>query len=158
MSDVFATFFALERRQTVEKQYSASVARVVTVGLIGLGAGIINGLLGAAGGILLIYTLPFFLKEKMPLPVPFYHGLTPPMEGRDRMATSLAVMLPVTVVSFISYWLSGVSPDLSILSWLAFPAALGGLCGAWLLGRIRADSLRKMFAVIVIVSGFRMLM
>ena len=139
------------------KQRTVSRLKTTTVGTVGFLAGIINGLLGAAGGILLVYTLPYFLKADAPLPVPFCHDLTPPMEGRDRMATALAVMLPVTAVSFISYALSGMAPALSTLTWLFLPATLGGLCGAWLLGRIQADFLRRMFAVLVIVSGIRMI-
>ena len=142
----------------MEKDRDGAVLRTVTVGVIGFCAGVINGLLGAAGGILLVYTFPLLLRKHTPLPVPFCGATTPPMERRDRLATSLAVMLPVTVVSFVSYWISGVTPDLSSLALLILPAMLGGVCGAWLLGRIRADFLKRMFALVVIVSGIRMLM
>ena len=101
--------------------------------------------------------MPHLLKVGSALPVPFVREVTPLMEGRDRMVTAMSVMLPITIISLVLYWISGVTPSLSALIWLAIPAALGGLCGAWLLGRIRADFLRRLFAIIVIISGFRML-
>lgn len=135
----------------------ASPKRIFATGLVGFLAGLINALLGAAGGILLVYAMPHLLKVGTPTPVPFVREITPLMEVRDRIATSMSVMLPITAVSLVLYWISGVPPTLSALTWLAIPAAVGGLCGAWLLGRIQANLLRRLFAVIVIISGFRML-
>ena len=138
--------------------HPVSKRRLLTVGIIGLSAGIINALLGAAGGVLLIYTMPWFLKEREPLPVPFCHEMTPLLEYRDHMAISLAIMVPVTAVSFVLYQANGIATDLSSIKWLALPAASGGLIGAWLLGRIQSDLLKTFFAVIVILSGLRMLL
>ena len=132
-------------------------SHIVISGLIGFGAGMINALLGAAGGILLVYTMPYVLTAHTPLPVPFSSHVTPAMEGRDRLATSLAVTLPISAFSFTAHWINGVRPALSTLTWLIVPASLGGLLGAWLLGRIRADFLRRLFAIVVIIAGIRML-
>lgn len=131
--------------------------RVFASGLIGFAAGMINALLGAAGGILLVYTMPHVIRADSPLPAPFSKSTAPRMESRDHLATSLSVTLPISLFSFTSHWMNGVRPNLSTLIWLIVPAGLGGLLGAWLLGRIRADFLRRLFAIVVIVSGFRML-
>lgn len=138
-------------------RFSSHKIRVAACGLVGLAAGIINALLGAAGGILLVYTLPHLLKPDELLPVPFSRQCTPLLEGRDRMAVSMSVMLPITAISLFLYHINGALPALSDTLWLILPATLGGLCGAWLLGRIRADFLRRLFAVIVIIAGLRML-
>ena len=126
---------------------------------LGFGAGLVNGLLGAAGGILLVTVLPC-------LPVPpflcktgegVYRPLGRYLDGKDIFATALAVMLPVSAVSFLRYWLGGIRPDPAELTLLLLPAALGGLAGAWLLERISPRMLRLLFAGLVAVSGVRML-
>ena len=65
---------------------------------VGLGAGFINGLLGAAGGILLVTALPY-----LPTPSLLSVGANPygqaGADRRDLFASALAVMLPVSAVS-----------------------------------------------------------
>lgn len=122
----------------------------------GFGAGMLNGLLGAAGGILLVLLLPH-------LPSPFPRSPSPTLwerepHPRDVLTTSLCVMLPVSAVSGCFYWLGGVRPDPSLLVSLILPAFLGGLLGAALLGKIPDRTLRRIFAILVAVSGARMLM
>lgn len=120
--------------------------------LTGFGAGLLNGLLGAAGGILLVTLLPY-------LPVPSLSSILLPPSGDDRdiFATALCVMLPVTAVSAWLYYVGGMSTSLTTVAIIALPAAAGGLLGAFLLGKIPRALLRKIFAVLVVVSGFRML-
>lgn len=126
---------------------------------LGFGAGLVNGLLGAAGGILLVTVLPW-----LPAPSFFctagegvYRPLGRYLDRKDIFATALAVMLPVSAVSFLRYWLGGIRPDPAELAMLLLPAALGGLAGAWLLERISPRTLRLLFAGLVAVSGVRML-
>ncbi len=120
------------------------------------GAGLLNGLLGAAGGILLVMVLPYLRVPRQ------LHPSGKPMgtdhERRDILATALAVMLPVSAISAVFYWAGGVRPEPSLLLLLILPAILGGLIGARLLGRISGDLIRKIFAILVIVSGVRLLL
>lgn len=122
--------------------------------LTGVGAGLLNGLLGAAGGILLVAVLPRLTPPAALYPpaVPLgrYH------ERRDILATALAVMLPVSAVSGVFYWLNGVRPSPTLLLLLILPAALGGLLGAKLLGKLPDRVLKKIFAALVVVAGARM--
>lgn len=123
--------------------------------LTGLGAGFLNGLLGAAGGILLVAVLP-----RITPPAPLYPPRLPLSvyhERRDMLATALAVMLPVSAVSGMFYWVGGIRPEPLLLVSLVLPAALGGLSGAMLLGRIPNHLLQKLFAALVVVAGLRML-
>ena len=123
--------------------------------LTGLGAGLLNGLLGAAGGILLVAVLPRITPPPRlyppSLPLGVYH------ERRDILATALAVMLPISAVSGIIYWVGGIRPSPTLLMALVIPAAAGGLLGAKLLTRIPNHLLKKLFAAIVVVAGVRML-
>ena len=135
----------------------ASFASKYTHGILlvlaGVGAGLLNGLLGAAGGILLVAVLPRFISHA---PTTTLRGI-PPMERRDLLATVTAVMIPISGVSWLSYQRSGIRPPADMLWLLSFPAVLGGLVGAALLGRIPDRVLRKLFAALVVISGARML-
>ena len=123
--------------------------------LTGMGAGLLNGLLGAAGGILLVAVLPRLTPPAKLYPPSVRLGLY--HERRDILATALTVMLPVSAVSGIFYWLNGIRPSSALLLLLILPAAAGGLLGARLLGKLPDRVLRKLFAALVVVSGIRML-
>lgn len=125
----------------------------------GLGAGFLNGLLGTAGGILLVAVLP-----RLTPPLPLGAGASAPTlplgrthERRDILATAMAVMLPVSAVSGVFYWLGGIRPPWGVVTALILPAILGGLIGAHLLGRLPDRLLRRLFAALVVVAGARML-
>ena len=114
----------------------------------GLGAGLLNGLLGAAGGILLVAVLPL-------LP-----GLCAedavPESRRDVLATSMAVMLPVSAVSLVLYFLRGLRPPTELLAGIWLPSLIGGVIGAWMLDRLPVRTVKILFALLVLVSGVRM--
>ena len=120
---------------------------------VGFGAGLLNGLLGAAGGILLVTLLPHLHPPTKTL-LPSNTSLKNP---KDMLVISLCVMLPVTVVSLGLYLWQGKHFDPHIAGVIALPAALGGLFGAYLLGKIPRHLLRKIFGLLVAISGVRML-
>lgn len=107
--------------------------------LIGFLAGITNGLLGAAGGIVIVMGLRAFLKPR-------------PTNGRSFYTTALAVMLPLSVLTAIRYAESGHASQIS-LSFTALPAIAGGLVGALLLPLVRPRLLHRIFAVLILISG-----
>ena len=108
----------------------------------GLAAGFLNGLLGAGGGIVIIWILEKTLGYRT-------------NDKRDVFANALAVMLPISAMSAISYAISGGLPHDDI-TWFLFPAILGGLLGAFLLDRIGADTVKTLFCLLVILSGIVM--
>ena len=107
-------------------------------------AGIINGLLGAGGGIILVFALSALCKGTLP-------------DHRDLYATALSVTLMLTLVSTALYIRNGNAPP-SDLSRFVLPAAAGGLAGGLLLGRISSRTLGRIFAVLLVVSGVIMIL
>ena len=111
--------------------------------LLGLLAGFLNALLGAGGGIPLVLGLRRLYGNKVP-------------DGRRFYATTLAVMLPLSLFSVWQYQKKGALPQPSFWA-LLLPAALGGMVGALLLRRLSVRVLSKIFATVVLISGILML-
>ena len=107
--------------------------------LTGLLAGLINGLLGAGGGIVVVFALSAFLGDAIEDP-------------RDLYANALCVMVPISIVSCVRYATSG-HPITEGFGVYALPAVAGGILGGILLGRLRASYLKKLFSALVIWSG-----
>ena len=112
--------------------------------LIGLAAGFTNGLLGAGGGTVVVFGIARVLKDRM-------------KDGNDVFATALCVMLPVSAVSCLFY-LSGGHVSTEGFGAFALPAIVGGAVGGFLLGKIRSDYIKKLFASLVVISGILLIM
>ena len=113
--------------------------------LAGAAAGFLNGLLGAGGGIILVFAFGMLNPDHSPQTV------------RDSFAATIACILPITALSSVLYAQGGGLPP-STLSPLILPAAAGGICGALLLDRINTAWLKKLFAALVAYSGASMLL
>lgn len=113
--------------------------------LTGAAAGFLNGLLGAGGGIVLVFAFGLLNPDRSPDGV------------RDNFAATIACILPITALSAVFYARGGGLPP-STLSPLILPAVAGGVCGALLLDRINTVWLKKLFAVLVAYSGASMLL
>ena len=105
-------------------------------------AGITNGLLGAGGGIIIVFILSILIKDEA----------TP----RDIFANALCIMLPLSLVSYIIYALNG---SINFGGALPFfiPAIAGGTIGGILLSKINTELLKKLFAALVAISGILMI-
>ncbi|MBQ2805788.1 MAG: TSUP family transporter [Clostridia bacterium] len=121
-----------------------SRTRLAVLCVCGLAAGVINGLLGAGGGIILVFALTLLCKNALP-------------DRRDLYASALVVTLTLTLVSTVLYIKGGNAPPAD-LSRFVLPAALGGLAGGLLLGRISSKTLGRIFAVLLVVSGVIMIL
>lgn len=106
--------------------------------VIGVSAGIINGLFGAGGGMLLVPLLSRWAN----------------LEYRKALATSVAVILPLSVTSVCIYLFRH---DFKILS--AVPYAIGGLIGGIIGGKIFHHIpiiwIRRIFSAFVIYGGVK---
>lgn len=107
--------------------------------LIGIVAGVCNGLFGSGGGTVVVPAMEKFLG----------------IEEHKAHATAIAVILPLTLVSAVLYIVKGYF-DLS-LSWqVSLGGALGGALGAFLLKKIPSSALRKIFGAFIIAAAVRM--
>ena len=114
-----------------------------------LAAGIANGLLGAGGGIILIFVLAYALGG-------LYEKGEELYKRRDLMAISLSVMLPVSAVSATRYALGGML-DTEYIPKIILPAVIGGIVGGILLDKLKESFIIKLFAFLVIYSGIAMI-
>ena len=117
--------------------YKPRLALLVPGGVI---AGFINGFLGTGGGIILVFLLALVLDD----------GEDADRAARDRFATVIAVVIPMSLVSALVYS-ERVSPSLAAPYIL--PGMLGGAAGGFLLDRINVKWLKKIFALMVIWAG-----
>ena len=106
---------------------------------VGFSAGLINGLLGAGGGILIVFGL-----NKL--------STSSSWDKHSVFATALAVILPLSLLTVFQYLKRG-SLDAQGLGVLILPAIAGGALGGSLLRRLSSRFLSRLFAVIVLASG-----
>lgn len=108
----------------------------------GVGAlgGFINGFFGGGGGMIIVPLLIYVLKY----------------ERKKAHASCIAVILPVSVISGIIYLFGGKLNGFNLL-----PASLGvfigGIAGALLLKKIKAELLGYVFCVIMAIAGLKMI-
>ena len=110
-----------------------------------LAAGVINGLLGAGGGVVMLYALSYLLRKRGSADA-----------GKDAFASVVAVILPVSMISALSYASRG-NIDMTKMQVLIIPALIGGMIGAYLTDKLPTRIIRGIFAVLVIISGVRMI-
>lgn len=106
-----------------------------------LGAGFINGLLGAGGGVALYFTL---------------RGLTDARDAKEDLILSSTAVAFYCLVSLYFYGGNAAFDAEDILR-IGVPAACGGLTGAYLLRRVPQYAAQKLFAVVLILGGLLML-
>lgn len=108
--------------------------------LAGVGAGAVNGLFGAGGGMVLVPLL----------------GLCTDLEESEIFASSIAIILPICIVSLIATAISGT------VAWLdALPYLLGSAAGGILAGifgdKIPSKWLHRVLGIFILWGGFRYL-
>ena len=99
----------------------------------------LNGLMGAGGGMVLV-------------PLLEAGGL----ESKKSHATSLAVIVPLSVVSAWLYWQRGWLDLQSVFPYLPGGIA-GAIAGAWLLSRLHTGLLKILLGAMLIWGGGRWL-
>ena len=106
--------------------------------LIGLAAGLANGLFGAGGGLLL---------------VPGFCGWLH-LTAEKAMPTSIAVIFPLCIVSAVFYRLQDSLP---VDWWILTGGLLGGILGGILYGKVNKLWLRRALGALILYSALRML-
>lgn len=103
--------------------------------------GFANGFFASGGGIIAVLVLKKFFS----------------LEEKRAHATSIAIILPLTLAGVIIYTASGFS-DMSVIIPAAAGSALGALLGAMLLSKLPSNYIRIGFGIVMVISSFRMLM
>ena len=114
--------------------------------IIGLAAGVLSGLVGVGGGIIMVPALVFFMKYTQ----------------HQAQGTSLAVLtLPVTIVASIYYYNQcqkmGTPIDFKVIGLVAMGFVVGGYFGSKIALAVDQAALKKIFAVILFYTAFKML-
>ena len=115
------------------------MSQISKMAATGFGVGILSGLLGVGGGVFLVPLLVGIFGVTQHLA----HGI------------SLAVVIPTAIVSSIIYSFHG-SADYSIALQLIVGSVVGASIGAKIMKRLPADQLKRLFAVMLILVGIRM--
>lgn len=119
---------------------------VLIIVMVGICAGMLSGLVGIGGGIILVPALVYFLHYSQ----------------HQAQGTSLGVLvLPVALVAFLKYYQGckemGQPIDWKVIAWLSLGFIIGGYFGSTLALRIDKVLLQKIFAVILLLTAFKML-
>lgn len=114
---------------------------IIILSLIGLAAGVLSGLVGVGGGIIIVPALVFFL------------GFT----QHQAQGTSLGLLLlPVGILAVLNYYHKG-HIDVKVVLIMAIAFVIGGWLGSKLSLSISEIAVKRIFAVILFYTGFKML-
>jgi hypothetical protein len=114
---------------------------VIILVLIGLFAGMLSGLIGVGGGIIVVPALVFFL------------GFT----QHEAQGTSLGLLLlPVGILAVANYYKQGYI-DVKVVAIMCIAFVLGGWLGSKLSLALPADTVKKIFAIILFYAAIKMM-
>lgn len=119
---------------------------IIIIIIIGVFAGMLSGLVGIGGGIILVPALVYFLSYSQ----------------HQAQGTSLGVLtFPVVLVAFLKYYFdlkkNGEPIDFKVIGLLAAGFVVGSYFGSSLALKIDKELLKKIFAVILFYTAFKML-
>lgn len=128
------------------KKNNMTIEIVITLIAIGIAAGMLSGLVGVGGGIILVPAMVYFLKYSQ----------------HQAQGTSLGILtFPVVMFAFLQYYKfckeSGTPINFSYIIVIGLAFVAGSLAGSKLAIKIDQNVLRKVFAIILFYTAFKML-
>ncbi|HMH33695.1 MAG TPA: sulfite exporter TauE/SafE family protein [Puia sp.] len=118
-----------------------TIQTVILVILIGLAAGMLSGLVGVGGGIIIVPALVFFLG----------------FSQHQAIGTSLGILLlPAGILAVMNYYKKGFI-DLKVVLILFIGYLVGSYFGSRISLNVAQDSLKKVFAIMLIITAVKML-
>lgn len=128
------------------KRSSMSMQEIIIMIIVGIAAGMLSGLVGIGGGIILVPALVYFLNYTQ----------------HQAQGTSLGVLtFPVVILAFITYYQEcrkmGSPIDFRIIAIIAVGFVVGAYFGSHIAVRIDKDLMKKIFALILFYTAFKML-
>lgn len=114
---------------------------ILIVILIGLAAGMLSGIVGVGGGLIIVPGLVYFLG----------------MSQHSAQGTSLGlILLPVGILAVLTYYKQG-HIDVKVVGLLAIGFTAGSYFGAKIALNLPQDTVKKIFAIFMIIVAFKML-
>lgn len=107
---------------------------------LGGAIGVINGFFGGGGGMVAVPALERAYGQK----------------SKNSHATSIAVILPVSVASAVVY-LTGGGVDYLMLGVCTLGSSVGGILGSFALKKAANRSISAIFCIVMLAAGIRML-
>jgi uncharacterized membrane protein YfcA len=123
------------------KNKTMEIQTILIIILVGIGAGMLSGLVGVGGGIIIVPSLVYFIG----------------FSQKTAQGTSLAlILLPVGILGVLQYYKQG-HVDWKIVGLLAIGFLVGSFFGSKLALSISQETLKKVFAVLMILIAIKML-
>lgn len=113
----------------------------IKISLIGLMAGLCNGIFGSGGGTILVPAMVIMLGIK---------------ENKAH-ATAIAVIMPLSVISSFFY-ISSNKVNWNLTYQVAIGSIIGGYIGSRILNKFSDGTLRKIFGFSMIAAAIRMVL
>ena len=107
--------------------------------LWGTVVGFLNGFFASGGGIVAVLILKSFFN----------------VDETKSHATSLAIILPLTIAGLVVYTAGGYS-DASVITTTAVGASVGALLGAKLLSKLPPDYIRMGFGAVMVAASLKL--
>jgi len=109
--------------------------------LVGIAAGVLGGLVGVGGGIIIVPALVYLLG----------------FSQKTAQGTSLGlIMLPVGILGVLQYYKQG-HVDMKVVALLAIGFLIGSYFGSKVALRLPQDTVKKIFAILMIIIAVKML-
>jgi uncharacterized membrane protein YfcA len=123
------------------KSVNMTTETIVLLIIVGLAAGILSGMVGVGGGIIIVPALVFFLG----------------FSQHEAQGTSLGLLLlPVGILAVVNYYNKGYI-DIKVVIIMRVAFILGGWLGSKLSLALPQEIVKKIFAVLLFYTAFRML-
>jgi uncharacterized protein len=124
--------------KTIKKM---DIPTMLIIILVGIAAGMLGGLVGVGGGIIIVPALVYLLG----------------VSQKTAQGTSLGlIMLPVGILGVLQYYKQG-HVDFKVVGLLAIGFLLGSYLGSKVALRLPQDTVKKIFAVLMILIAIKML-
>ena len=124
----------------MEKVDENSIKKKIIAVVGGCFCGLINGLFGGGGGMIVVPILTIGLS----------------LAVKKAHATALLIILPVSIISAIFYFVFG-SCDFEVVLPVGIGVLLGGVLGAFLLKKLSSKWVVIIFSVLMAFAGVKML-
>jgi len=123
------------------KKNNMDTQMILIIIVIGIAAGILSGLVGVGGGIIIVPALVYFVG----------------FSQKTAQGTSLGlILLPVGILGVLQYYKQG-HIDLKVVWILAAGFLIGGFLGSKIALNLSQETVKKIFATLMIVIAIKML-